>query len=255
MGKWLAGIEESLKGKAAVITGGARGIGKEIAAAFASEGVHVALLDVLEEEGTAAAQELEGMGARSLFYKMDITDARGVEEVVDKVASEFGSVHILVNNAGVTRDGLLLRMKEVDWDLVLGINLKGAFNGIKAAARHMTKQRWGRIVNIASIIGIIGNQGQSNYSASKAGLIGLTKSCAKEFASRGITVNAVAPGFITTEMTERLPEKVQKEILSRIPLGRFGSAQDVAGVVLLLASSIGNYITGQVIIADGGMVV
>jgi 3-oxoacyl-[acyl-carrier protein] reductase len=206
------------------------------------------------DNAQAVATEITAAGGKASAYVMNVTDGKQVSEVCDKIVADFGRVDILVNNAGVTRDQLLMRMSEEDWDLVLGINLKGAFLCTKAMVRTMMKQRSGRIINIASIIGLTGNAGQSNYAASKAGVIGLTKSTARELASRNITVNAIAPGFIETQMTAVLSEEVRKSMMSRIPLGRLGRPEDVADAVLFLASDRAGYITGQVLTVDGGMV-
>ncbi|MBI4335262.1 MAG: 3-oxoacyl-[acyl-carrier-protein] reductase [Candidatus Omnitrophica bacterium] len=243
-----------LKDKVSLITGGARGIGKEIAVLFAKEGSNIAICDVNLEEAEKTRAELEGFGVKALAFKVDVTQPAQVEEMVDKILDKFTRIDILVNNAGITRDGLLVRMKEEDWDLVLAVNLKGTFNCTKAVSKVMMKQRSGRIVSIASIIGLIGNAGQANYAASKAGIIGLTKSVAKELASRGVTANAIAPGFIQTEMTAKLPDAVKGEMLKAIPMGKFGEPLDVAKGALFFASEYASYITGQVLVVDGGMV-
>ena len=243
-----------LKDKVAFITGGGRGIGRAIAILFAKEGADIAIGDVNKEDLDKTCQDIEALGRKTLSLQMDVTDYVKVEEAVNKILDKFGKVDILVNNAGITKDNLLLRMSELEWDLVLDVNLKGSFNCIKAVSRPMIKQRQGRIINIASIIGIIGNAGQANYSASKAGIIALTKTAAKELASRNINVNAIAPGFIQTEMTAKLPEDVKEKMKEAIPLNKFGSPEDVAAVCLFLASSDSSYITGQTIIVDGGMV-
>jgi 3-oxoacyl-[acyl-carrier protein] reductase len=243
-----------LKEKVALITGGARGIGREIALLFAKEGSSVAIGDVNIEEARKTCQEIEAMGRESLAIQLDVTNYAKVEEAINKILDKFTKVDILVNNAGITKDNLLLRMTEAEWDAVLNVNLKGAFNCLKSVYRPMIKQRSGRIINIASIIGLIGNAGQANYSASKAGIIALTKTAAKELASRNINVNAVAPGFIQTEMTARLPEDLKQKMKELIPLNKFGSSEDVARVCLFLASEDSNYITGQTIVVDGGMV-
>jgi len=243
-----------LKDKVALITGGARGIGRAIAMAFAREGADIVIADINQEEAEKTAGDIEALARKSLAIQMDVTDYAKVEEAVNKILDKLGKVDILVNNAGITKDGLLLRMNEADWDAVINVNLKGTFNCTKAVAKPMIKQRSGKVINIASIIGIIGNAGQANYSASKAGIIALTKTAAKELASRNINVNAVAPGFIQTEMTARLPEDIKQKMREDIPLDRFGSPDDVAAVCLFLASEEANYITGQVIVVDGGMV-
>ena len=243
-----------LKDKVALVTGGARGIGKAIALAFAKEGADLVVADVNEEEAKNTCLEIEGMGRKALGLQMDVTDIAKVEEAVNKILDKFGKVDILVNNAGITKDNLLLRMSQAEWDAVLNVNLKGAFNCIRTVSRPMIKQRYGKIVNVASIIGIIGNPGQANYSASKAGLIALTKTAAKELASRNINVNAVAPGFIQTEMTARLPEEIKQKMKEAIPLAKFGTPEDVAALCTFLVCEDSSYITGQVIVLDGGMV-
>ena len=243
-----------LKGKVAIITGAAQGIGKEIAATLAKEGADIAICDVNKESLDRAKTELESSGVRVVALVVDVTSSAQVEDMVNKVLDKLGKVDILVNNAGITRDSLIMRMKEADWDAVLAVNLKGVFNCLKAVTRPMLKQRYGRIINIASIIGVIGNAGQANYAASKAGIIGLTKSAAKELASRGINVNAVAPGFIKTAMTDKLTEEQKQKMLELIPLAKLGEAKDVANLVLFLASDDSSYITGEVIKVDGGMV-
>ncbi|MFA5090929.1 MAG: 3-oxoacyl-[acyl-carrier-protein] reductase [Candidatus Omnitrophota bacterium] len=243
-----------LKDKVALVTGGARGIGRQIALAFAREGSDMVIWDVNMKEAGETGQEIEALGRKCLALEVDITDHVKVAEAVNKILDKFKKVDILVNNAGITKDNLLLRMSEAEWDAVLNVNLKGAFNCAKAVSRVMIKQRCGKIINIASIIGIIGNPGQANYSASKAGIIAFTKTAAKELASRNINVNAVAPGFIQTEMTAKLPEEYKQKMQGAIPLGRFGNPQDVAGVCVFLASEEANYITGQTIVVDGGMV-
>tara|TARA_B100000315_G_scaffold250468_1_gene283346 strand:- start:1034 stop:1768 length:735 start_codon:yes stop_codon:yes gene_type:complete len=243
----------SVEGKIVLITGGAQGIGKQIALDFAKKKAKLILFDVSQEALEATQKELLSFTECS-FFKVDVTNSQQVDEAVNKIIDKFTKIDIVVNNAGITRDKLSLRLSENDWDLVLGVNLKGAFLCSKACTKYMIKQRSGKIINISSIIGIVGNAGQANYSASKAGLIGLTKSLAKEVGSRGICVNAVAPGYIQTKMTEVLPEKVKQEMLKRIPLNRLGSAEDVANAVLFLASKGADYITGQVIVVDGGMI-
>ncbi len=243
-----------LDGKTAIVTGAARGIGKEIACSLAKEGANVVISDIDLEHAEQTAAQIREMGRKTLVVKADVSMPEEATNIVEKTIDKLGSLDILVNNAGITRDNFILRMKNEDWDKVLAINLKGVFNCIKASAKIMLKQRKGRIVNMASIIGLIGNAGQANYAASKAGVIALTKSSAKEFGSRGITVNAIAPGFISTRMTEVLPEEIKQKMLSNIPLGRFGLPTDVANLVLFLVSDEANYITGQVINVDGGMV-
>ncbi|MDD5617677.1 MAG: 3-oxoacyl-[acyl-carrier-protein] reductase [Candidatus Omnitrophica bacterium] len=242
-----------LKDKVSLITGSARGIGREIALLFAREGSDVVICDVDLEAAQATQKEIEALGRRSLSFKVDVTSVSQVEEMVNLILDKFSKIDILVNNAGITKDNLVLRMSEDEWDRVLSVNLKGAFNCIKVLSRHMLKKRYGKIVNVASIIGMIGNAGQANYAASKGGLIALTKSVAKEFGSRSINANAVAPGFIQTAMTDKLPEDYKKQMLDIIPMGKFGLPQDVAKVCLFLASPESDYITGQVIVVDGGM--
>jgi 3-oxoacyl-[acyl-carrier protein] reductase len=243
-----------LEGKLALITGGARGIGREIAMVFAKNGADIAICDVNLEEAQKTAKEIEDLGRKSLAFKADVTSSMQVQDMADKILDKFNKIDILINNAGITKDNLLLRMSEEDWDKVIAVNLKGTFVCTKIISRIMLKQRFGKIVNMASIIGIMGNAGQANYAASKAGIIGLTKSVAKELASRNVCVNAIAPGFIMTDMTAKLPEDVQKKMLSVIPLARFGEAKDVANLALFLSSASSSYITGQVVQVDGGMV-
>jgi len=240
--------------RVALITGAGAGIGKRIALSFADQGADIICLDLDREGLLAAVSEIESKGQKALGLVADISDIKGVSDAIDKSLEKFDKIDILVNNAGITRDNLLLRMSEEDWDLVLKVNLKGAFNCSKAVSKHMIKNRFGRIINIASIIGIIGNAGQANYAASKGGLIALTKSLAKEFASRNINVNAIAPGFIKTKMTDALGDEVKKKMLDGIALKRFGEPDDVAKAALFLASDLSNYITSQVIVVDGGMI-
>jgi 3-oxoacyl-[acyl-carrier protein] reductase len=242
-----------LEGKKAVVTGGGRGIGRCIALALATGGADVVVLDMDEAGAIETAGLIEEIGRRSLALAVDVSCLSAVEEVINKILDLWGSIDIVVNNAGITRDNLLMRMKEDEWDSVIAVNLKGSFNLCKAVARSMMKQRSGCIINIASIVGMMGNAGQVNYSASKGGLIALTKSLAKEMASRGIRVNAVAPGFIATEMTDKIPEKIREEMVKAIPLGRMGEPDDVAAVVSFLVSPAAGYITGQVVVVDGGM--
>ncbi|MFA5361913.1 MAG: 3-oxoacyl-[acyl-carrier-protein] reductase [Candidatus Omnitrophota bacterium] len=243
-----------LKDKVALVTGGARGIGRAIALLFAQEGADVAIWDVNEQESGKTCADIESLGRKSLALQVDVTNYKQVEESVNKILDKFAKVDILVNNAGITRDGLLLRMNEADWDAVLNVNLKGPFNCTKAVSKVMIKQRSGKIVNIASIIGIIGNAGQANYAAAKGGIIALTKTAARELAVRNINVNAVAPGFIQTEMTAKLSEEVREKMQAQIPLGKLGEPIDVAQVCLFLVSNDADYITGQTIVVDGGMV-
>ncbi|WP_297861999.1 3-oxoacyl-[acyl-carrier-protein] reductase [uncultured Acidaminococcus sp.] len=245
----------TLAGKVALVTGGSRGIGRAIALTLAEHGADVA---INYAGNTAAAEEvktaIEGMGRRAILVQGSVADTDGVQAIVNQVVKELGRLDILINNAGITRDGLLMRMKEADWDAVLETNLKGVYNCSKAVMRTMMKQKSGRIVNMASVVGEMGNAGQANYAAAKAGVIGFTKSLAKEVASRGITVNAVAPGFIATDMTSVLTDEQKAEMARTIPLGRAGQPQDVANAVLFLVSEEAAYITGQVLNVDGGMV-
>ena len=243
-----------LKNKVSVITGGAKGIGKAIALKFAQEGSDIAICDVNAEALEISKKELEALGRTVLTDTVDVTNPENVQSFIQKVLDKFGRIDILINNAGITRDGLLVRMNTSDWDAVLNVNLKGTFICTKAVAKPMMKQRLGKIVNIASIIGLIGNAGQANYAASKGGVIAFTKSAAKELASRNINVNAIAPGFIKTDMTDKLSEDVKQAIMKQVPLGKWGSAGDVADVALFLVSDASAYITGQVIQVDGGMV-
>ena len=239
----------------AIVTGAGRGIGHAIALRLANEGARVASVSRTEANAKRTADEINASRADAAkYYAVDVADHAAVQEVGAQILEDFGKIDILVNNAGVTRDRLAMRMSIEDWDTVINTNLRGAFNFTQAIVRAMIKQRSGRIINITSVIGLIGNAGQTNYAASKAGLIGFTKSLARELASRSITVNAVAPGFVVTDMTGTLSEEVQKSIIGRIPLGRVGEPQDVANVVAFLASTEANYITGQVLCVDGGMV-
>jgi len=242
-----------LNGKIALVTGAAQGIGRDISLGLAADGADVAICDVNLEAAQKTSSEIEGRGRKSLAVKANVASSADVTAMIDQVVEKFGRIDILVNNAGITRDGLILRMKDEDWDLVLSINLKGAFLCTKAALKHMAKQRAGTIINIASIVGAMGNAGQANYVASKAGLIGLTKTIAREYANRNVTANAVAPGFIDTAMTQALSETVRQELAKQIPLGRLGSSEDVASAVRFLASPSAAYITGQVIHVNGGM--
>src|SRR6266481_2723526 len=238
----------------AIVTGAGRGIGRAIALRFANEGAHVACVSRTEENVRTIADEINRLRADAAkAYAVDVADHAAVQKIGARILEDFKRVDVLVNNAGVTRDALAMRMSLEDWDAVINTNLRGAFSFIHALVRAMTKQRNGRIINISSVIGLMGNAGQTNYAASKAGLIGLTKSLARELASRNITVNAVAPGFIVTDMTNALSEEVQKNIISRIPLGRVGEPEDVANAVAFLASAQASYITGQVLCIDGGI--
>ena len=244
----------TMTGKVALVTGAARGIGQAIAKKLASEGCDVALCDLKAEWLAETVGLIEAMGRKVKCFEVDVGNAAAVDAAVNGAVKEFGKIDILINNAGITKDTLMIRMSEQDWDAVMTVNLKGTFLFTKAVARPMMKQRTGAIVNVASIIGLIGNAGQCNYAASKAGVIALTKSAAKELASRNVRVNAVAPGFIETKMTEALPEEVRTKMLGAIPMGRFGQPEDVANVVLFLASDMSSYMTGQVLPICGGMV-
>jgi len=240
--------------RVALITGAARGIGRAIALALAQPGWTIYLNDVvLGAEAEKTRQEVADRGADARLLQFNVADQAAVQQGIDQIIKEAGRLDVLVNNAGITRDNLVMRMKEEDWDQVLEVNLKGAYNCIRAVAKPMIKQRGGRIINISSVVGAMGNAGQANYVASKAGLIGLTKAVARELASRNITVNAVAPGFIETEMTAALPEKVQAEMQAQIPMNRFGTPEEVAQAVLFLAGDAAAYITGQVLHVNGGM--
>lgn len=248
MAKW------DLTGKAALVTGASRGIGRAIAVALAEAGADVAVnYSGSEAAARETVQAIEALGCKAVMIKADVGKAAEFEDLVQKTLETFGKLDILVNNAGITRDNLIMRMKEEDFDAVIETNLKGVFNGIKAVTRPMMKQRSGRIINISSVVGVLGNAGQANYVAAKAGVIGLTKSAARELASRGITVNAVAPGYIETDMTDKLPQDVREGILNQVPLGRMGKPEDVAHAVVYLASDAASYMTGQTIHIDGGM--
>ncbi len=243
-----------LKDQVVLVTGGARGIGKAIAENFAGKGAHLVIADISPGSAEETAKEISATtGGRTLALGLDVSKAEEVTSAFEKILKEFGRLDVAINNAGITRDGLILRMKEEDWDAVININLKGVFLCSKEAVKLMVKQRYGRIINIASVVAFMGNPGQANYSASKAGIVGLTKTIAKEYASRGITANAVAPGFIATAMTEALPDNIRQEMLKSIPVGTFGSVEDVANAVAFLASPDNGYITGQVIHVNGGM--
>ena len=243
-----------LEGKTALITGAARGIGKALALRFAAEGANIAFTDlVIDENGKATEEEIAALGVKVKGYASNAANFAETEEVVKKVHEDFGSIDILVNNAGITKDGLMLRMSEAQWDAVIAVNLKSAFNFIHAVLPIMMRQRGGSIINMASVVGVHGNAGQTNYAASKAGLIALAKSIAQEVGSRGIRANAIAPGFIETAMTAALPEEVRKEWCQKIPLRRGGKVEDIASVAVFLASDLSSYVTGQVIQVDGGM--
>ncbi len=246
-------MEMDFSGKVSIVTGASQGIGEAIAADLAQNGAEIILIDIQKQKLDEVAKKIVGLKGKAHAYEADVSDSGQVTNLVETLIQKHGNLHHLINNAGITRDNLLMRMKEDEWDSVLAVNLKGVFNLSKALIRHMIRNRYGRIVNISSVVGLIGNPGQTNYSASKAGILGFTKSLAKEVASRGITVNAVAPGFIATAMTERLAEEVQKQFLDFIPMGRFGTAEEVAQAVRFLISDQASYITGQVINVNGGM--
>ena len=244
----------SFKDKVALVTGGASGIGETISTQFAQKGATVIIYDMDEVKAAALSEKLIKDGMKCAVYKADVSSYENMQSLTKDVIKEYGKIDILVNNAGITKDNLMLRMSEEDFDRVLNINLKGTWNMIKAVTPFMAKARYGKIINLASVSGIIGNAGQANYAASKAGVIGLTKSVAREFSKRNITCNAVAPGYIETKMTESLPDSVKEHYLKEIPLGRYGQVEDVASLVLFLASKHADYITGQVVHVDGGMV-
>lgn len=244
-----------MEGKVALVTGASRGIGQAIAEKLASRGVKVVINYAgSKDKAQAIRDKIVSAGGQAEIYQANVANNEEVEAMVAFTTATYGQLDILVNNAGITRDTLLMRMKETDWDDVININLKGVFNCIKAVSRQMMKQRSGRIINMASVVGIAGNAGQANYVAAKAGVIGLTKTAAKELATRGITVNAIAPGFIETDMTDELSDQVKEEILKQIPLGKMGSTSDIANAVEFLASDQASYITGQTLVVDGGMV-
>lgn len=242
-----------LTGKVALVTGAAQGIGKAVAILLAQRGADLIISDINLEKAEETSKEIAVLGPRAMAIRANVAVVEEVEKMVQAIIERFGQIHILVNNAGIARDKLLLRMTEEDWDLVLDINLKGTFNCTKAVIRYMSKQRYGKIVNIASVVGEMGNAGQANYSASKAGVIGFTKTIAREFASRGINVNAIAPGYIVTPMTEVLPEKAKEDLKRMIPMERLGQPEDVAQAAFFLVSEASNYITGQVINVNGGI--
>ena len=245
---------ELLKGKTAVITGAARGIGRQIAMTFAAEGADIAFTDIrLDDNMISLEKELLEMGVKAKAYASDASDYKQTDEVVNQITSDFGRIDILVNNAGITRDTLLMRMDEETWDIVIKVNLKSVFNFTKAAQKVMLKQRSGSIINMSSVVGVSGNAGQANYSASKAGIIGFTKSIARELGSRNVRCNAIAPGFIITDMTAKLPDEVREEWIKGIPLKRGGTPEDVANVCVFLASDLSSYVSGQVINVCGGM--
>ena len=242
-----------LSGKVALVTGAAQGIGKAIALLLARNGADVVVSDINLDKAQETANEIQGIGRRSVAIKVNVADLKDVERMVKAIVEQFGRIDILVNNAGITRDRLILRMTEEDWDAVLDVNLKGTFNCTKAVIRHMSKQKGGKIVSIASVTGEMGNPGQANYAASKAGVIGFTKTIAREFAGRGINVNAIAPGYIQTPMTDAVPEKAKEELKRMIPMERLGKPEDVAQAVLFLVSENSSYITGQVLNVNGGI--
>jgi len=246
-------MSKKLEGKVALVTGGAQGIGRAIALLFAREGAKVAISDINLEKARETCREVESPGQEALAIGGNVADAQEAEAMVQQTVEKFGRLDILVNNAGITRDQVLLRMKEEDWDLVLSVNLKGAFHCTKAALRPFLKQKAGKVVNIASVTGQMGNAGQANYAASKAGVIGFTKSIAREYARRNIQVNAVAPGFIDTAMSQAIPEKERELLIKQIPMERLGTPEDVAEAVLFLSSPAADYVTGQVLNVNGGM--
>ncbi|HZK37309.1 MAG TPA: 3-oxoacyl-[acyl-carrier-protein] reductase [Clostridia bacterium] len=244
----------NLKGKTVLITGGSRGIGRAIALAFAEEGTNVIINYTSDEENAKdVIKEIEKFGVKGLAVRANISKAEEVNSMFDKIKEDFDMIDILINNAGITRDSLFIGMKEKDWDEVIEVNLKGMFLCTKAVIRKMLRQKYGRIVNISSVVGVIGNPGQANYCASKAGVIGLTKSLAREVASRNITVNAIAPGFIKTDMTDALPGDIKESVMGTIPMGRYGNPEDIANIAVFLSSGKAGYITGQIIHIDGGM--
>ena len=243
-----------LKDQVAIVTGGAQGIGRAISEALAREGAKVVVADINEQQAQTAANEIaQKHGIETLAVAGNVANGEDCEKIIRQALDKFSKINILINNAGITRDNLIMRMSDAEWDAVLGVNLKGVFNCTKAVSRSMLKARSGRIVNIASVVGLMGNAGQANYSASKGGVIALTKTCAREFASRGILVNAVAPGFIRTAMTDALTEDVKKKLSEQIPLARLGEAEDVANAVVFLCSDASSYITGHVLSVNGGM--
>lgn len=239
--------------KVAIVTGGAQGIGAAIVTRLASEGAFIAVVDINEEKAAEMAAKVRELGVEAESYKVDVSNTEAVKTLVAEITKRFGRIDILVNNAGITRDGLLMTMSEQDWDLVLSVNLKSVFNFTKAVARPMVKQKGGSIINISSVVGLMGNGGQLNYSASKAGVIGVTKSSAKELSARNIRVNAIAPGYIQTAMTDKLDEKAREALMAHIPTKRLGQPEDVANAVLFLASDLSSYVTGETIRVDGGM--
>ncbi len=243
-----------LNGKTAIVTGASRGIGKSISEVLAEYGAQLVCVSRTTDAVQSVAEKIQANGGKAIGMPCDVSDASSVSNLIKKVQDQFESIDILINNAGITRDGLIMRMSGDDWDTVLDINLKGAFHTIKSVARPMMKQRSGRIINISSVVGLTGNAGQANYAASKAGIVGLTKSMAQELAPRGITVNCIAPGYIETDMTDSLSDEVKEEIMKQIPLGRIGKSEEVAAMALFLSSNEAEYITGQTVTVDGGMV-
>lgn len=245
-----------LKGKVALVTGASGGIGRAVALAYAKNGAAVAIhYRGNQEKAEEVRQEIEALGGTAELFCCDVADFEAAKELIDGVVKHFGRIDILVNNAGITKDGLLMGMSEADFDMVIDTNLKGCFNCMRFASRQMLRQKSGRIINVSSVSGVAGNAGQANYAASKAGMIGLTKSAAKELAGRSITVNAIAPGYVKTAMTDKLSEQVKNQVLSQIPMGRYAEPEDIAGAAVFLASDMASYITGQVLVVDGGMVI
>jgi len=244
-----------LANKVTIITGASKGIGKAIATTFAEAGAHVVCVSRTKDDLNNLQKDISSNGGSASIYSCDVSKFDQVESLISNSIEEFDKIDVIVNNAGITRDGLIMRMSDEDWNTVIDINLKGTFNGIKAISRQMMKQKSGRIINISSVVGLKGNSGQANYAASKSGIIGLTKSSSKELASRGITVNCIAPGYIATEMTDQLTDKVKEEIINRIPLGYIGNSNNIATTALFLASNEAEYITGQTISVDGGMLI
>ncbi|MDR0675535.1 MAG: 3-oxoacyl-[acyl-carrier-protein] reductase [Elusimicrobiota bacterium] len=248
-------MTKKLAGKVVLITGAGQGIGREIALSLADEGADICVTDVNIEIAEETKKLIQEKNCKAKVYKLDVSNLVMVEEICEKIVEDFEKIDILINNAGVTKDNLIMRMSEKDWDFVLNINLKGSFNCIKAVTKYMIKKRYGKIINISSIVGVRGNAGQANYSASKGGIIALTKTCAKELGSRNINVNAIAPGFIATKMTDILGEKAKEKLVENIPLNRLGTAKDIAKACLFLASSDADYITGQTLQVDGGIMI
>ena len=244
-----------LANKVTIVTGASKGIGKAIATTFAEAGAHVVCVSRTKDDLNILQKDISSNGGSASIYSCDVSKFDQVEALISNSIEEFDKIDVIVNNAGITRDGLIMRMSDEDWNTVIDINLKGTFNGIKAVSRQMMKQKSGRIINISSVVGLKGNSGQANYAASKSGIIGLTKSSSKELASRGITVNCIAPGYIATEMTDQLTDKLKEEIINRIPLGYIGNSNNVATTALFLASNEAEYITGQTISVDGGMLI